>query len=225
MKKIFSLILIIPTSVIANLSILTVHEDDYFLGAKENESSSRSVVSELLKRSNITFNIEVKPFKRAVYEAKLKRDTCVMPINRNQERETVYKWIGPLFISEFAIYSLEEKNIQVRKLEDIVGQTVIVNRGSHLVEYLKSFKIKTLEVGKPEAGRLVLFKKRLNLWAIETHFVNSLNKNIKEKVRKNFTFSKMLGGLACNKNIDPKLIDTLNKNLRIMYKDGSIKIR
>lgn len=64
-------------------------------------------------------DIQLYPWALAYRKAKHIKDTAVFLTTRNERRETLFKWVGPLAAREMWLYKLKERSdIQLKKLAD-----------------------------------------------------------------------------------------------------------
>ncbi len=88
------------------------------------------IVRELFKETETEGTIRFYPWKRAYAMGLKNRNTLVFTMSRTPERESLFKWIGPLFTVKVGLYRLRKRSdIHVRTLEDAKRYYVGTVRG------------------------------------------------------------------------------------------------
>ena len=183
------------------------------------------VIRELFKRSKLDYKLKVVPLARAINQTKSKKEpnACTMPLQRSQEREYSFKWVGPLLITQSAIFSTPDSKLDVTVLRDVFNSKVGALRGSDEAEYLSGFGVNTDLSNSDKSNVSKLGKNRIALWAVDRvtgPYHAQLNK---VKIKERIVFRTTLMALACNLSINDNIIKTLDDNLSQMYADGTMK--
>ena len=84
-------------------------------------------------------DIEILPWVRALRHLKEKPNTLLYTTTRTEEREHMFKWVGPIFESQFNMYALKSKGIKINTFEDIRNYSVGTLRDD-AVENILMFK-------------------------------------------------------------------------------------
>ncbi len=88
------------------------------------------IVHELFKETETEGTIRFYPWKRAYKMGIKKKNTLLFTMSRTPERESLFKWIGPVFTVKVGLYRLRKRSdIQVRTLEDAKRYNVGTVRG------------------------------------------------------------------------------------------------
>ena len=150
-------------------------------------------------------------------------NTGVFPIQRSQERETKFKWVGPILITQTALFSLKDDPINIEVFKDAFDYDILVVRGSADEEYLKGFGIQAKVANNDFQNAKKLKVKRARLWAADTIIASYYTKKTNTEIKKQLTLITTLRALGFHTNTPDKIIMALNEELNQMYKDGSIK--
>lgn len=181
------------------------------------------IVKELFKRAGIEYKIKTMPLKRSVILAERTKNSCAVPIQRSQERETKFKWVGPILISQTALFSLSEDDIKIDVFKDAFQHLIMVARGSADEEYLKGFGLK-VDVANTYFNNIKKLEgKRARLLAGDTIITSYYAKKFGVNIKKQITIITTLRSLAFNLETPDKTVLLLNDTLSVMYKDGTIK--
>jgi len=185
--------------------------------------TSADKVHELLKRSRIPYRMEMMSWNRAFELARTGPDTCVYSTARTKERESDFKWIGPIGSGTTGIFGSPDKLGKVTSIDDIkqgrigdylgdVFVSMLSEKGIHaVVSYEPATAIKNVAYGRLD---YVAISDRLG-----EHFISS--NHLEEKVTLLFRLKPIDLYLACNRNIDDDTIALMNSKLAEMKKDGT----
>ena len=222
----FLLLFSLGSQVAANtITVITpVLEPYVFPGGKKGISIE--LADALFKKANLNYQVKIQPLARALIEARDNPYHCVMPVQRSQERETLYQWVTPIQITQTAFFARTDSAIELSVLNDARQYQIGVNRGSATHTYLEGFNFDVQLANTATNNLLKLDAKRMELWAGDTlngpYYAKKANVQIKELL----VFSTALRGLACHIDMEQKQIDQLKQGLKELYQDGTVeKIR
>ncbi|MCP5161503.1 MAG: transporter substrate-binding domain-containing protein [Hahellaceae bacterium] len=209
----------------ANYTLLTEELPPYSmkLGGKVT-GASVDIVSELFRRSGLSFDVKLQPFVRAVDSTKNDANTCVFPVERNQEREVSFKWVSPILVTHTAFYTMNDSKVEIRVLNDAKKLSIGTYTGSAPAEYLsgQGFEVQTTPKDAPNIQKLAA--KRIDVWAADTLTAAYLAKEAKvTNLKERLVYFSALRALACNLGTDDSVIDKLEVELKKMYADGSVE--
>jgi ABC-type amino acid transport substrate-binding protein len=124
------------------------------------------LVHDLLDRLNVRATIRILPWKRAYHMGLNENNVALLETTRTEERESLFKWVGPLLVVKRIIYGRADYAKPLKTVADLQqGGTICVLRGSSNETYLQSLGITNINaVTLPaqclkmlEAGRVQLF--------------------------------------------------------------------
>lgn len=205
------------TSLAEQLTILATDLPPFIVESKKN-GEVIELVRALMKKSGISYVIKFMPAKRSMLDAQRKRNTCVVAIQRNQERESGYKWVGPLLVNEIGLYSSIKKNFAVATLEEAKKFSIGVALGSAEDVYFSGFGMKTKKFRLREYGPPMLDKGRIDLLAMDVPVAKYYSKSLGIEMNLEMLIGKSLRSMACNIDIGQNLIDKLNQVLRELHR-------
>jgi polar amino acid transport system substrate-binding protein len=221
------LILLILTLSNVNAKVFTLYTEKLppYSSVINNKIQGLSVdiITELFKRSELEIDFQILPLKRAILMTIQEPDSCVFPLERNQEREVDFKWVSPVQISKNAFYVLNDSPIDIRTLADVKNYVVGSYLGSATANYLAEQGIKTSEVSYDAQNIKMLISNRIDIWASDTLVADFLlSENGDKSIEKELIYFTTLRALACNLNFPSRAHETLENNLAAMYRDGTI---
>ncbi len=209
----------------ATYSLLTEELPPYSMkqGSKIT-GASVDIVAELFKRAGLKSEVKLQPFVRAVDTTLKEANTCVFPVERNQEREVSFKWVSPILVTYTAFYTMDDSKVDIRVLNDVKDLSIGTYNGSAPAEYLsgQGFEVQTTPKDAPNIQKLAA--KRIDVWAADTLTASYLAKEAKvTNLKERLVYFSALRALACNLGTDDAVIDKLEDELKKMYADGSVE--
>jgi polar amino acid transport system substrate-binding protein len=186
---------------------------------------STEVVEELFKRAEVEYKIALMPWKRAYEDTLSTPNTALYSTTRTPERETLFKWVGPLVNNNWVFFSNSTANISITSLEDAKQYSVGGYNGSAAAEYLKAQGFSKLQLAANDTANVKKLEAgRITLWATGQYLAPYLAKREKSANPKPvFAFQETQMSLAFNKDTSDETINKLNKILASMKADGTIE--
>ncbi|GIU42076.1 substrate-binding periplasmic protein [Shewanella colwelliana] len=191
-----------------------------FTNGEQNQGLLIEVLDELFKRSELEYMVQFLPLKRAIISVEHDNNTCVLPIERSQEREVHFQWISPVLVSRYGLFDLPESQIHLTTLEDAKPYVIGSFLGSGVGEYLKDFGFRVELTSSNRQNVNKLLRKRIPFWAAELVSANHLMKKAGVNLTPELVFYTSLRAMACNKEMDFKKAEALQASLLSMYHDG-----
>jgi len=192
---------------------------------KTISGSSSDKVHELLKRSQIPYQMKIMSWNRAFELARNQDNTCVFSTVRNAERESGFKWVGPIDTNTKAVFGSPDKFGKITKIDDIKNGKIGGYLGDEFVSYLAAQGGYAIVSYEPAIAFKNLAMGRLEYVAVGAEFGEYFiaNNHLTDKVKLLFTFGSTDLYLACNPKLDDSLINLMNLKLAEMVKDGTYK--
>lgn len=208
----------------ANRFILLTEELPPYAISEGNKSSGVSVeiAALLFERAGLDYEIKIMPWKRAYASTLQAKNTCLFPVQRNQEREASFRWVSPLFITQVGFYTLRNSSIQIRTLEDAKPYQIGTYSGSASTQYLQNLGFDIESAEKDEQNPLKLTHRRIDVWSTDTLSAYYLSKQRNIHLEEQMVYLTTLRALACNLNTPEDTLLKLDAALKSMYADGSI---
>ena len=132
---------------------------------------SVDIMALLLERLNTKLtrdDIKLLPWARAYKYLQTRENTCLFSTTRTEEREDLFKWVGPIIPSRHVLIAPKYKKISIQSLEDLkkyrIG-TVIEDVAEQLLVEMGYDKGTLIAVSDPALCAKQLDKGRIDLWA------------------------------------------------------------
>lgn len=185
-----------------------------------------SIVERLFKLVGLTFELQVMPPKRTVIYATQQENACVFPIERNQEREALFSWVGPILVTRTGFYAnaTDELPTKIETLMDAKQYVIGSHLGSGTGEYLQSLGFKVDFIPQNISNAYKLKAKRIDLWETDQLTAAYASKVAKiELSPSHLDFFTNLRGIGCNPAIPEAIIEKMRSVLHDMYKTGGVE--
>ncbi len=217
---------ILTSSVYATtFTLLTEELPPYSIrGNGTGTGASIDIVSQLFTRANFDYEIIIVPWKRAMRMSLSNENTCIFPMQRNQEREASYHWISPVLITQTGFYTRKDSPHKLVTIDDAKGLIIGTYNGSAVAEYLTSWGYNVYMTPRDAPNIQRLMKKRIDVWAADTLSAKYLaNKHKITNMKEQLVYFSTLRALACNTKVDEVKVTKLQQELKLMYTDGTIE--
>jgi polar amino acid transport system substrate-binding protein len=185
--------------------------------------SATDKLREAMARSNIAYNIELLPWKRA-YSAALQRpDTCVYSTTRTPERENLFKWVGPTDEGEWVLLGRADRNFRLQSLEDARAMRIGTYNGDARDEFLRARGFQVDPAPNDMINQKKLMMNRIDLWAAGIRRGSAVLEvnGWADTIVPVLTFNRVKLYLACNRGVPDSTITRLNEALDAMLRDGT----
>jgi len=221
------LILICTGPASADLSIITEDLPPYnFMQDGELTGATTRVVKEIARRLGIDSEIEVLPWARGYQRLSNEPNVVLFTTARTQERESLFHWVGPLFVSRQEFYARKTDPRRLDSLEAArqVG-AIATYREDYGEQILKSLGFANLDSSNsPHSNVRKLVSGRVDLWyfhsegaprvAIEAGVDPSAFKAV-------YTHQQSFSYIAISKKTDPAIVQQWQAALDEMKADGT----
>lgn len=173
-----------------------------------------------LDQAGIGYSMSVLPWPRAYKQALENEDSCVFSTARTPERESFFKWAGPLFVTEAVLYGRPDSP-RIADLSEAKGRVIGGYYFDSSTDYLEQ---KGLTIDRSTDNGLNLPKllaKRIDYWAAGREVVRYYAKT--ESARALIPilkFRDVTNYLACNRATSDQTMQRIQAALEAMKADG-----
>jgi polar amino acid transport system substrate-binding protein len=182
---------------------------------------STDVLRRAFDRAGVPMQVHLYPWLRAYQSALDRPDGCVYSTVRTEEREPLFKWVGPIAHDEWVIFVAPGSKTRIASLDDLRRYRTAGTPGDSLATYLQEQGVAVEYT--PTTGQMqMLLSGRIDFWATTrargAYF--AARHHVKLKAVLSLRQSDMY--LACNRKVPDAVIDSLNRTIREMQADGTI---
>ena len=216
---------------------LTAHhalaQDMFRLNTEENPPFSYSdektgqhmgieleLVEEVFKQADIPYQIVTLPWPRAYQEAMNERNTCVFMTAQTEDRMGLFKWVGPFLKVEWVIYGRPDETRKINSIEDLKKWRVGGYISDAPAEYLKNRGVPVDFVTIDALNPKKLDQGRIDAWATNNVRGPLIAKKISVKLKQLYSLRVISHYVACNRSIDQKTVDSLNRKVQRVKAQG-----
>lgn len=215
----------------ATIQLLTQNFPPYTMAAdgknfaREAEISGidTEVVQEMFKRAKITYALSLRfPWSRLQEMAEQQSGFGVFSLSRTTERESKFKWVGPLSGMDLVLLKKQGSAIKVTDLDKAKSFSIASKKGSVASEYLikRGFTVQDSLSDNPKKLR----DGKMDLWATSNPSgIYEAHKAGVDKPDVALTFEHAELYLALNKTTPDDVVAKLQSALDSMKKDGFLE--
>lgn len=141
--------LLLAVSLPVSANTLVINTEDYppfnYAGSQgQILGSATKVLRTALRSADIDAEFRLLPWARAYTAARLREQHCVYSTTRTAERESLFRWAGPLAVNEWAAFSLAGRNIQAGSMDQLAHLRIGSFREDAVGNYVEAQGIKVL---------------------------------------------------------------------------------
>lgn len=227
----FSICALATTAGAAAQTIQLVTEDAYPFQYLENRQLSGmavEVVAEMFKRAGVAHNDEMLSWKDAYDRARLYPNTCVYSTARTENRERLFKWIGPIVENKWAAFAKKGFAGKLEKPADFKAYRVGVLKGDAKERYLQDLAVAFRAPESDDAAnarKLTLDRMapdKIDLWVTGYYTgLHAAKKTGVTDIEPVWVFQTSHNYLACHPGIDAETARKLEAALDVMKRDGT----
>ncbi|MFZ6751137.1 substrate-binding periplasmic protein [Undibacterium sp. Ren11W] len=160
----------IPASVHAENIKLLIQEFTPFTYTNPKTAQIEGVLSdkiqEIMKRAGASTSIKSTSLARALQTTQNEENTCMIGLRRTPERESSFKWVGPLIFDDWVLYSKKDSTVKLKNFEDAkpyrIGSYKNAATGLQLTE--QGYKIEF--ANEDDENPRLLVNSRIDFWVV-----------------------------------------------------------
>lgn len=191
---------------------------------------STEILVEMGKRANVPMTFAIMPWPQAYEQTQKKVETCLFSTARIENRERIFKWVGPIATNEWGLFAKAAFKDPIKTLADARPYRIGGVTNDAKIMWLRDQALTNIvEVNEDKLvpGMLTLDRKKQNavdLWVTGVYaekFVTAQSK-IKD-VKLVLKIKEEPLWLACHPSLSDATIKSLQDALNAMQKDGAIR--
>jgi polar amino acid transport system substrate-binding protein len=238
MKNLLVLLLFFPFALLAEPTLVLHTENEPPFSMRKNELAifgpndpltgiSVKILNTLFSRVKIPYVMKIDQWEISYKNALMGSNHGVFSTTRTKERENLFKWVGPLVVNDWYLVGRENFDTQIKEVSDpnLKKFRIGTLKAGAIFTFLSSKGFSLIEFASGFECALALKEGRIDLWAVGGQTALYYAKKVGVENQKNVL---LLQGhqflyLALNPKIPDALVNTLNRELGIMRKDGTIR--
>lgn len=210
----------------AFLKFVTFIDPPYIFDPKETNQKGlvEVILDHLMAEIDVKYTLQILPAKRAEIVARTTENTCILPIEKSQEREVLFSWVSPVIVSQHGFFTMPSNDhIKLSNLNDAYPYRIGSYLGSGIGAYLDSFEYKVDYAAQNQANIQKLKMNRIDLWASDILSAQHISKHAKIEIsHSKLDFFTTLRAIGCHLNVNNEVILAMQDQLQAMYRDGTM---
>jgi polar amino acid transport system substrate-binding protein len=175
-----------------------------------------------LDRAGLAYTIDLLPWKRAYAAARERPDACVYATTRTLDRESLFKWVGPIDSVEWVLMARANQRFSLRTLDDARPYRIGTYNGDARDQFLRSrgFRVDPAPNDLTNPRKLLLG--RIDLWAAALRVGSPVleQNGWAGKIVPVLVFNRLEVFLACNRAVPDEVIARLNAAFVALEHEG-----
>lgn len=188
---------------------------------------STEVVNELLKRANLAARFEFVAWDAGYKRAQFEKDTCLYSTARLDNRELLFRWVGPLATNRWILVGKEDFPVAPKALADLRRYKIGVVKSDAKAEFLNERGLTNQIEAASEVllpPKLLLKKEdpqHIDLWVSGQYTWRGVAARAKAPpVKPVFTVTEQQLYLACSTWMSGDSLKRLDAAMQAMNRDG-----
>jgi polar amino acid transport system substrate-binding protein len=192
-------------------------------GAGEVRGISTELLEKALTEIHLPYAISLHSWARAYDMALHGRDICVYSTSRTEEREPLFKWVGPIVKDRWVLFGRID-GPALTSLEDARSHSIGGHYDSASTRYLKELGFQIDEVADFHSNMRRVAARRIDYAAsglLGGAYAIAHDQELADIVPV-LAFKDIDLYLACNKSVPDKIVNRLNAVLQRLGEDGTV---
>lgn len=192
-----------------------------FRVGSDYKGASVDQVRLMMKRTGISYTMEMMPWARALALATTQPGYCVFTTVHNKERDPKFKWIEPLLKSRTVLIRKAGKKVSPKTLNEAKAYVVGTQRDDFTQTILEENHFPKIDLATDlDLTMKKLMSGRIDLMPISEKYYDKLKRDGKP-VESVLVLAEDIYSVACNKSIPDKTITELQGRLNTLISDGT----
>lgn len=179
---------------------------------------------EIIKRAGTTSSISSTSLARALQAAKTEENTCVLSLRRTPERENFYQWVGPLIITDWALYGKKDDPNKLKNFEDAKSYRIGSYKASATASELSDLGYKIELAGQDEENPRLMMNKRIDYWIVAEQRGRYITRQqgYENEIGRIASYKTIELFMLCHPGIPKPQIDLFNRINKELDSDGTM---
>ncbi len=214
-------------SAAADLTIITEEFPPFnYTEAGRLTGVTTQVVQEITRRLQITSEIQVLPWARGYKRLLTEPNVVLFTTARTRERESLFHWVGPIYIFRLGFYARKTDALHIDSLEAAKHVRAIATyKDDFREQILKSLGFTNLDSSNsPQSNIRKLVSGRVDLWFFDNIGTPKMAREAgidPNEFEEVFTFQQHYSFIAISKQTSPAIVRQWQAALDEMKSDGT----
>jgi len=178
-------------------------------------------VKEIMRRTEIDYDMTLLPWSRAIGLAGVRPMTCVFTTAHTVDRDKRFKWVEPLLVERTLIIKAEGSNVDPADLEAARSYRTGTQTGDYTVELLRNAGFTKVDLARDlDLTLKKLLNGRVDLMAVSESFLHRLRKQGVPVEEVTVLFEQVFS-IACSPETPDAIVAQMQGALTTMINDGT----
>ncbi|MFZ6754947.1 substrate-binding periplasmic protein [Undibacterium sp. Dicai25W] len=181
-------------------------------------------VIEIMKRAGETPSVTSTSLARGLNATMNEENTCLFGFRRTPERESFYKWVGPLTTDNWVLYTRKDDTRVLKHVEDAKPYAIGSYRNAATGIQLTEQGYHIVFAGEDEENPRLLINKRIDYWIVsELHGMYiAAQQGFAKDIVPAIKYKNIELNMLCNVHMDKQRIELFNKINKNIDNDGTM---
>lgn len=179
----------------------------------EIDGIATRILQQALAAIDHPVNFRLVPWARAFSEAALRPGNCVYSTARTAERESMFRWVGPLLQTEWAAFAMPEHSIDAASLEDLKGLRVGSFHEDAISIYVENHDVPVINASRDSENLKRLTAGLIDVWVTGSDVAEAVSGRAGVRLERLFTFRRSEIYLACHESVPSRFLKQLQTEL------------
>ncbi|GGY05715.1 hypothetical protein GCM10007160_36570 [Litchfieldella qijiaojingensis] len=181
---------------------------------------STRLLEATLDEANLSATFRLLPWARAYTEAQLREHHCVFSTARTPERESLFQWVGPLVVTDWAAFALTDIDIQASRLSELENLRVGSFRGDAVGRFVENSGVPILVTAADRENISRLEAGLIDVWVSSETVARHIAAEAGVSIERLFTFNQAEMYLACHLSVPETILTRLQTSLDTLRSEG-----
>lgn len=178
-------------------------------------------VKEIMRRTQIDYDMTLLPWSRAIGLAGARPMTCVFTTAHTVDRDSRFKWVEPLLVERTLIIRAEGSKVDPATLEAATAFRTGTQTGDYTVELLRNAGFADVDLARDlDLTLKKLLNGRVDLMAVSESFLHRLRKE-GVPVEEVAVLHEQVFSIACSPETPDDIVARMQSALTDMINDGT----
>ena len=217
--------LLLPGTATATEKVLHFTTEQYvpfnFFQGDEIAGLGADQVKEIMRRTQIDYDMTLLPWSRAIGLAGVRPMTCVFTTAHTVDRHERFKWVEPLLVERTLIIKAEGSDIEVSDLEAARSLRTGTQTGDYTVELLRKAGFIEIDLARDlDLTLKKLLNGRVDLMAVSESYLHRMRKE-GVPVEEVAVLHEQVFSIACSPSTPDSIVARMQNALTAMIEDGT----
>ncbi|WLQ12543.1 ABC transporter substrate-binding protein [Hahella aquimaris] len=202
---------------------MSMNNSEYEHSGDQIYGVSADIVKMLFERAKLPYNMKLRAWHYAFEHAQRKAYRGVFSTTRTEERESMFKWVGPLVEDSWVAFSRPNESVSITSIDDLKKYRVGGYKGDIASEYLIEKGVNVSLIDDDTLNLKRLYGKYIDLWISGPYSGPYYAKQAGyPSPQPAYVFNQAEMYLALNVDTPQQYVDLLNETLAKMRSEGKI---